>query len=147
MKLILTPLFLLFSVLTFSQAPNSERLNKIKAAIPFMEKLYKEYADKSHFPAVAFGLVVDGQLVHSGAIGFTEIATSTKATSQSMFRIASMSKSVAAMAILALRKEGKLKLDDPAFMYIPELKSMPSAHCRFASDHYKAFADTYGRFS
>jgi CubicO group peptidase (beta-lactamase class C family) len=42
-----------------------------------------------------------------------------------MFRIASMSKSVTAMGILALRQEGKLKLDDPAYLYLPELRNMP----------------------
>lgn len=40
-----------------------------------------------------------------------------------MFRIASMTKSFTAMAILKLRDEGKLKLDDPASFYIPELKN------------------------
>ncbi|MFX5714303.1 serine hydrolase, partial [Acinetobacter baumannii] len=33
-----------------------------------------------------------------------------------------MSKSFTAMAILKLRDEGKLKLDDPVYNYIPELK-------------------------
>lgn len=126
MRFIQTAILILVTNLTFAQTPNPDRLNKIKAAIPIIEKLYKDYAEKNHFPAVAFGLVVDGQLLHGGAIGYSEIATSTKASSQSMFRIASMSKSVAGMAILALRKEGKLKLDDPAYMYIPEMKSMPS---------------------
>jgi CubicO group peptidase (beta-lactamase class C family) len=33
-----------------------------------------------------------------------------------------MTKSLTAMAILKLRDEGKLKLDDPAYLYIPEMK-------------------------
>jgi len=39
-----------------------------------------------------------------------------------MFRIASMSKSFTAMAILKLRDEGKVKLDEPVKTYIPEMK-------------------------
>ncbi|GGB81203.1 serine hydrolase domain-containing protein [Dyadobacter sediminis] len=108
-----------------AQPAKTDRINKIKATLPVIEKLYQDYAEKNHFPGLAFGLVVDGQLLLSGASGFSEIATSTKATPQSLFRIASMSKSVTAMAVLALRKEGKLKLDDPASLYIPELESMP----------------------
>jgi CubicO group peptidase (beta-lactamase class C family) len=42
----------------------------------------------------------------------------------SLFRIASMSKSFAAMAILKFVMKGKLNLDDPAYFYIPELKNV-----------------------
>ena len=40
-----------------------------------------------------------------------------------MFRIASMTKSFTAMAILKLRDEGKLRLDDPIDLYIPEMQA------------------------
>ncbi|MCE7064654.1 serine hydrolase [Dyadobacter sp. CY326] len=127
MRIILTSLLSL-SLLTstFAQETKTERTARIKATLPVVEKMYNDYAEKNHFPALAFGIVADGELVLSGATGFSEIANKTKASAGSLFRIASMSKSVTAMAILALRKEGKLKLDDPAYLYIPELKSMPS---------------------
>ena len=117
--------FLLF-ISAFGQENSGDRAARIKATLPVIEKMYNEYAEKNHFPAVAFGIVADGELVMSGATGFSEIATETKASPGSLFRIASMSKSVTAMGIMALRKEGKLKLDDPAYLYIPELKDMPS---------------------
>jgi CubicO group peptidase (beta-lactamase class C family) len=102
-----------------------ERLSKIKATLPVVEKLYRDYAEKNHFPGLAFGLVVDGQLLYYGALGKTDLSNATAASPKSMFRIASMSKSVTAMGILALRREGKLKLDDPAYLYLPELRNMP----------------------
>ena len=40
------------------------RLEKIKAAFAVIDSLYKNYAAENHFPAIAFGLVVDGQLVY-----------------------------------------------------------------------------------
>jgi len=126
MRVIFTSLLSLVALQTWSQTAPQERLDKIRATLPVIEKLYHDYAEKNHFPGLAFGLVVDGKLLVSGGQGFSEIATSRKATPQSLFRIASMSKSVTAMGILALRKEGKLKLDDPAYLYIPELKNMPS---------------------
>jgi CubicO group peptidase (beta-lactamase class C family) len=101
------------------------RLSRIKATLPVVEKLYRDYAEQNHFPGMAFGLVVDGELVYSGGLGMTDIKAKVSASPASLFRIASMSKSVTAMGIMALRKEGKLKLDDPAFLYIPELKDMP----------------------
>jgi CubicO group peptidase (beta-lactamase class C family) len=101
-----------------------ERMDKIKRAFSAIDSLYKTYAVANHFPGIAFGLVVDGKLVFSGNQGYTDIAKKIPVTSSSLFRIASMSKSFTAMAILKLRDEGKLNLDDPAERYIPELKKI-----------------------
>ena len=99
---------------------DSDRLAKIETLFPVIDKIYREYAEKNHFPGLTFGLVVDGKLVHSGGVGYTDVAKKTPATPKSVFRIASMSKSVTALAILKLRDEGKLRLDDPVAQYIPE---------------------------
>jgi len=110
---------------TTYQAPNftdNNRAEKLAKYFPLVEKIYSEYATKNHFPGYAFGIVLDGKLVYSGAGGFTDMDKKTVATTQSMFRIASMSKSFTAMAILKLRDEAKLKLDDPVAQYIPEMK-------------------------
>ena len=42
-----------------------------------------------------------------------------------MFRIASMTKSFTAAAVLALRDDGALQLDDPAADFVPELRGLP----------------------
>jgi CubicO group peptidase (beta-lactamase class C family) len=99
---------------------DSTRLEKIKKAFPVIETIFKNRQEKNHFPAVAFGLIVDGKLVHSGSYGISNVELKTPATVQTNFRIASMSKSFTAMAILKLRDEGKLNLTDPASKYIPE---------------------------
>src|SRR6266496_3771564 len=100
------------------------RMEKIMQAFPIIDKIFKDYADSNHLPGVAYGLVVDGKLVYKGNIGYTDIDKKIAVTSSSLFRIASMSKSFTAMAILKLRDEGKLNLDDPAYLYIPELKNI-----------------------
>ncbi|MES2371723.1 MAG: serine hydrolase domain-containing protein [Bacteroidota bacterium] len=98
------------------------RLKKIETFFPVVEKIYREYAEKNHFPGYAFGIVLDGKLVYAGSGGYSDIDKKIPATTRSMFRIASMSKSFTAMAIVKLRDEGKLKLDDPVYLYIPEMK-------------------------
>lgn len=100
------------------------RLDKIMKAMPVIDRVFKEYADSNHLPGVAYGLVVDGKLVYKGNIGYTDVEKKIPVTSSSLFRIASMSKSFTCMAILKLRDEGKLNLDDPAYLYIPELKNV-----------------------
>ena len=115
----------------YSQNPYSapefsdqHRLDKIQKVFPKIQKIYQDYAKKNHFPGFAFGIMVDGTLVYSGAEGYSDIEEKTLSDLHSMFRIASMTKSFTAMAILKLRDEGKLKLDDPVSLYIPEIKNL-----------------------
>src|SRR3569833_161734 len=121
---------LLFSVSLFAQTykppvfNDPDRLKKVEAAYPVIDKIYKEYAEQNHFPGLVYGIVVDGKLVHTGSIGYTNLRDKTESSSRSDFRIASMSNSFSALAILYLRDEGKLNLDDPAYLYIPEMKGL-----------------------
>ena len=103
------------------------RAAKLAAAFPMLDKLYADFVAQHHVTGLAYGLMVDGQLVHTGAVGYTDVATKTPVTAQSVFRIASMTKSFVALAVLRLRDEGRLRLDDPAEQYLPELKKAPRA--------------------
>lgn len=100
------------------------RMEKIKTAFGILDSIYKKYAEENHFPGISFGIVADGQLVYKNSYGYTDIEKKIPASSTSLFRIASMSKSFTCMAILKLRDEGKLNLDDPAYLYIPELRNL-----------------------
>jgi len=101
---------------------DENRKAKLQAAMPLVEDLYKEYATKHHFPAYAFAIVLDGELLYKKAAGWANIEDKIPANDQTMFRIASMSKSFTTMAILQLRDAGKLRLDDPIDQYIPAMK-------------------------
>jgi CubicO group peptidase (beta-lactamase class C family) len=75
-------------------------------------------------PGFAYGIVLDGELVH--AAGFGELCLGGRAPdADTVFRIASMTKSFTASAVLALRDDGALRLDDPAEAYLPELRDWP----------------------
>jgi CubicO group peptidase (beta-lactamase class C family) len=101
---------------------DASRLERIKNAMPVVEKMYKDFAEANHVPGYAYGIVIDGQLAFKGAQGYANLEEKIPATTSSMFRIASMSKSFTSLAILHLRDAGKLKLDDPVELYIPALK-------------------------
>lgn len=102
---------------------------KWKKAFQVVDKIYKDYAKKNDYPGLVYGIVRNGQLIHTGSTGLMNIEKQLPASSSSAFRIASMTKSFVSVAILQLRDQGKLKLDDPAYLYIPELK-----HQQYASD-------------
>jgi len=89
-----------------------------------VDKLFQDFASANHVPGAVWGIVVDGKLVHAAASGYRELSGKTKADADTVFRIASMTKSFTAMSILKLRDEGKLSLDDPAEKYVPELAAL-----------------------
>lgn len=100
------------------------RAARIQALTPEVDKLYTDLAAKEHLPGVVYGIVLDGKLVHSRALGFANLEGKIAATANTQFRIASMSKSFVAMAALKLRDQGKLRLDDPVALYLPELRKV-----------------------
>jgi CubicO group peptidase (beta-lactamase class C family) len=140
----------------FAQSPSAftpaafndpTRLERIQKAIPVIEKMYQDFALINHVPGYAYGIVIDGQLLYKGAGGYANLEEKIPATTNSMFRIASMSKSFTSLAILHLRDAGKLKLDDPVAMYIPALKGQgltkdaPAITIRHLMSHSAGFPE------
>lgn len=115
-----------YSQTTYQQPyfADDDRIEKIKQTQGIIDRLYKEHAVKNHFPGFVYGIVAGGKLVYTGSTGLANVQAKTAATTSSAFRIASMSKSFTALAILKLRDAGKLKLDDAASAYIPEMKKI-----------------------
>jgi CubicO group peptidase (beta-lactamase class C family) len=101
-----------------------QRLAKLSAAFPRIDSVMQAFAARQRVPGIAYGIVVDGQLVHVGTAGYRELSSRAAVDTSTVFRIASMSKSFAAAAILQLRDEGRLSLDDPAERYVPELAGL-----------------------
>jgi CubicO group peptidase (beta-lactamase class C family) len=101
-----------------------DRRAKLEKAFPEIDKLFQDYAAGAHVPGAAWGIVIDGQLAHTGVTGYRDVPSKAPVTPDSVFRIASMTKSFTAIAILKLRDEGKLSLDDPAEKYVPEMKAL-----------------------
>jgi CubicO group peptidase (beta-lactamase class C family) len=103
------------------------RAEKLSSAFPEIDRLMKSFAERSGVPGIAYGIVVDGRVAHVGTAGVREVASRAPVDTGTVFRIASMTKSFTAAAILQLRDEGRLSLDDPAERYVPELAALRPA--------------------
>ncbi|WP_276391771.1 serine hydrolase domain-containing protein [Eudoraea chungangensis] len=101
-----------------------QRVTSIKSIAPELHGLFEEHMKTKNIPGIAYGLVIDDSLVLSSATGLAEIEDKVPVSTKTSFRIASMTKSFTAMAILKLRDEGKLSLKDPVVQYIPEIESL-----------------------
>jgi len=112
------------SAQTIPEFPDADRPARVAQTAAVVDSLFRAHAEREHLPGFAYGVVVDGDLVYSGAFGMANLEKRTPASTRTLFRIASMSKSFTAMAILQLRDAGRLSLDDPVSDYVPEVASL-----------------------
>jgi CubicO group peptidase (beta-lactamase class C family) len=103
---------------------NPERREQLAAAFPEIDERVRAFLAREKVPGAAWGVVIDGKLVYVGVEGLRDVASRAPVQRDTVFRIASMTKSFTAMAILQLRDAGKLSLDDPVEKYLPELRPL-----------------------
>ena len=94
----------------------------IAAASPAVDRIFADFQLDAHAPGLVYGIVADGRLVYVKEIGTQELDQKRPVTADSLFRIASMTKSFTALSVLKLRDEGKLSLDALAETYVPEMR-------------------------
>lgn len=100
------------------------RAARLAEAFPAIDRLMREFAERQAVPGAAWGVVIDGRLAHAGTTGHREVGSRAPVDTATVFRIASMTKSFTAVAILQLRDAGRLSLDDPAERHVPELRRL-----------------------
>ena len=79
------------------------------------------------YPGMAVGVVSDQRLVWSRGFGLANVAAREPITPQTKFRMASHSKLFTATAIMQLREQGKLNLDDPVSKHLSWFTVKPSS--------------------
>ena len=98
-----------------------DRRQRLLAACPVVDAVFHRYAAQGSAPGSAYGVVLDGELVYTGSLGCADLGHQTPASPDTAFRIASVTKSFLAAAVLHLRDAGNLRLDAQAAHYAPEL--------------------------
>src|SRR5260221_14580621 len=68
-----------------------------------------------------------GRVVHFEAQGLMDIESKKPMAKDSIFRLASMSKPITAVAVMMMGEEGKIRLSDRVSAFIPEFKNMKVA--------------------
>lgn len=114
----------LSSVAPPARFADPQRAAKLAAAFPAIDSIMRAAAGRFRIPGIAYGIIIDGKLAHVGVAGLREVSSRAPVDTNTVFRIASMSKSFAAASILQLRDAGLLSLDDPVEKYVPELRGL-----------------------
>lgn len=93
------------------------------ARLQRVDNLIQDYISKEHIPGAVVLIARNGKIVYHKAYGIKDLEKKTPQKKDDIFRIASQSKAIAALAIMMLFEEGKFLLDDPVSKYIPEFKN------------------------
>ena len=73
----------------------------------------------AHKPSVSLGIIVENSIVWSNGYGFYDIENSKPATPNTLYLLASISKTVTATALMQLYEQGLFGLDDDVNNYLP----------------------------
>jgi CubicO group peptidase (beta-lactamase class C family) len=99
---------------------SSERLARIRTAM-------QRYVDRGLVPGVVMLVARRGRVVNFDAIGYRDVESKAPMTTDTIFRIASMTKPIASVALMMLYEEGHFLLSDPISKFLPEFGNMKIA--------------------
>ena len=99
---------------------SAERLERISSAA-------QGFIDEGQLAGAVTVVARRGKVAHFEAYGMMDIEADKPMQKDTIFRIYSMTKPIAAVGVMMLCEEGKLTLDAPASTYLPELSRMQVA--------------------
>lgn len=110
---------LLLSSTCFTMSKSEAGIQSIAGDLKLLETWVKAQQEYRNIPGISIGLVYDQELIYSKSFGYADLEKKTPLTEQVPFRMASITKTFTATALMQLRDAGKLRLDDPVKMYLP----------------------------
>ena len=96
---------------------SAERLQRIDA-------FTQRYIDDEMVAGTVTLVARKGKVVHFSAQGMKDVERNQPMTTDTIFRMASMTKPIASVALMMLYEEGYFQLDDPISDWLPEFKNM-----------------------
>ncbi|MCU1335239.1 MAG: beta-lactamase [Bryobacterales bacterium] len=99
----------------------AQRLFGASASTNAIDRTLREGIERRKIPCVAAMVASSDRILYSGAFGKRDSASGIDVRPDSIFAIASMTKALTSVAAMQLVERGKLKLDEPAAKYLPEL--------------------------
>ncbi|MDX6510605.1 MAG: hypothetical protein QOE36_109, partial [Gaiellaceae bacterium] len=91
-----------------------------------LTRILREAQAESRAPSIVAAVTRNGESVWTDAVGLADIDANAPATPEHQFRIGSITKTFTAVALMQLRDEGKVDLDDPADRYVEGARHAPT---------------------
>ena len=99
---------------------SSDRLARVSTAM-------QGYVDRHEVAGVVSLVARHGKIVHFESFGMRDVENGVPMTKDAIFRIASMTKPIASVALMMLWEEGAFQLKDPISEWLPEFADMQIA--------------------
>ena len=103
---------------------NPEALGFSPERLTRINDLMERYIESGTLVGIETCVVRRGQLAHRETFGYQNLETKTPLSQNSIFRIYSMTKPVAAVALMMLYEEALFNLTDPVSKFIPAFKDV-----------------------
>lgn len=110
-----------------AQATPTELPTDVRAALA---SAVDRARDRTGAPGLSAAVVRDGRVVWAGASGLADLEQDVPARPETVYRIASISKPIAATAVMQLVERGVVSLDDPIQRYVPAFPRKPQGEVR-----------------
>lgn len=117
---------------------------KYKKIVPKIFKILHQAKEEFGTPGISFSISYNGDLVLKGGIGLADVENHVPCTSETVLRIASISKSLTTLAIGKLMEEGKLDLNKPVQEYVPNFPLKTFEGSNVAITTYDLLSHTSG---
>lgn len=111
-------LFCLMLTIPLGLHSQEEASSSLDDAIRQFEAFVKEHMVLDQVPGLSVGFVKDGQVWVEG-FGYSDLENRVPARSDNSYRLASISKTITAIAVLHLVEQGKIDLDQEVQTYVP----------------------------
>lgn len=99
------------SVFLFVSSISAQAADKI-------DDFVKSEMQKQHIPGVSLAVIKNGKITKVKGYGLANVETNVPVTTETVFKIGSISKPIIAMGIMLLVEEGKISLDDKVSKYL-----------------------------
>jgi CubicO group peptidase (beta-lactamase class C family) len=101
-----------------------EEVGMSSAGLQRLHRLVQSYVDDGKIPGAIVMVARGGKVVHHGVHGLMDREAGLPMRADAIFRIYSMTKPIASVALMQLYEAGAFQLDDPVARFIPEWRDL-----------------------
>lgn len=110
------------SALALPRAASPEEVGMSSERLERLDKVMRQYVNNQRLAGAVTLIARRGKIAHIGVYGMANRETERHMQSDTLFRIASMTKPITSAAAMMLYEEGKFRLDQPVEQLLPEFK-------------------------
>lgn len=103
---------------------SAQSLGFSPSRLDFIDRFYADKVNRNEMAGIVLLIARHGKVAHFSAIGYADLGTRRKMETDTIFRLYSMTKPIAATALMMLYEEGRFQMDDPISKYIPEFSEL-----------------------